>query len=94
MVRPIKPRKLSFDPNVTYFKPKAVPMAFLDEVVLEPDELEALRLCDCEDLDQINAAKKMGVSQATLQRILASARQKTAEALTKGKAIKITREGK
>ena len=53
------------------------------------DELEALRLCDFKNLDQVEAAKKMRISQSTLQRILSSARQKVAEALTEGKAIKI-----
>ena len=89
MVRPIKKRKISFDPNVTYFKPRAVPLAELEEVDLASDELEALRLCDLEEMDQIKAAKKMGVSQSTLQRIITSARKKISGALIKGKAIKI-----
>ncbi len=89
MVRPIKKRKVFFDPNVTYFKPRAVPLVELEEVDLEADELEALRLCDFEELSQIKAAKKMGISQSTLQRILTSARKKITEALIKGKAIKI-----
>jgi len=89
MVRPIKPRKITFDPNVTYFKPRAVPLSMLEEVDLSIDELEALRLCDFKNLNQVQAAKKMKVSQSTLQRILSSARKKIAEALIKGKAIKI-----
>ena len=89
MVRPIKPRKISFDPDVTYFKPRAIPLSILKEVELEKDELETIRLCDLKDLDQMKAAKKMGISQSTLQRILDSARKKIAEALIEGKAIKI-----
>jgi predicted DNA-binding protein (UPF0251 family) len=89
MVRPIKQRKISFDPNVTYFKPRAIPLVELEEVDLNVDELEALRLCDYEELNQTKAAKRMGISQSTLQRILTSARKKVSEALTKGKAIKI-----
>ncbi|MBZ9572865.1 DUF134 domain-containing protein [Patescibacteria group bacterium] len=87
--RPIKPRKVLFDPNVTYFKPRAVPLSMLEEVNLDADELEALRLCDLENLDQAEAAKKMKISQSTLQRILASARKKVSQALIEGKAIKI-----
>lgn len=64
-------------------------MSELAEVELAIDELEALRLCDFMDLDQTEAAKKMKVSQSTLQRILVSARKKVVEALIKGKAIKI-----
>lgn len=89
MVRPIKPRKISFDPNVTYFKPRAMPLSSLEEVDLKVDELEAVRLCDLKGLNQSEAAKKMHVSQSTIGRILSSAREKIAEALIKGKAIKI-----
>ena len=89
MVRPIKPRQVSFDPNVVYFKPRAVPLSVLEEVDLSLAELEALRLCDLENLKQAEAAKKMKISQSTLSRILISARKKIAEALIKGKAIKI-----
>lgn len=92
MTRPIKPRKVIFDPNVTYFKPRAIPLFMLEEVDLAVDELEALRLCDLKDLDQVEAAKKMGISQSTLQRILSSAHKKIAQALIEGKAIKITKK--
>lgn len=77
------------EPGVTYFKPRAVPMSELEEVSLELEELEALRLCDSSGLDQSEAAEKMGVSQSTLQRILSNARRKAADALTSGKAIRI-----
>ncbi len=89
MPRPIKKRRISFDPSVTYFKPRAVPLSELEEVNLRTDEIEALRICDLENLSQVSAAKRMGISQSTLQRILHSARKKVSEALIKGKAIKI-----
>jgi predicted DNA-binding protein (UPF0251 family) len=89
MVRPLKPRRVLFDPDVVYFKPRAVPLSLLDEVELGIDELEALRLCDHKNLEQTEAARKMKISQSTLQRILSSARKKVAEALIEGKAIKI-----
>ena len=92
MVRPIKQRKVSFDPNVTYFKPRAIPLSMLGEIDLGQDELEALRFCDLKNLNQAQAAKKMKVSQSTLQRILASARKKVARALIEGKAIKIKKK--
>ncbi len=89
-MRPIKKRLIEFDPEVTYFKPRAMPLSALKEVDLGIDELEALRLCDLSNLDQVEAAKKMKISQSTLQRILTSAHKKIAEALIEGKAIKIT----
>jgi predicted DNA-binding protein (UPF0251 family) len=90
MPRPPKTRQIRFDPNVTYFKPRGIPLAILEEVDLGIDELEAIRLCDQENLDQIEAAKKMKISQSTLQRILTSAHKKIAQALIRGRAIKIS----
>lgn len=89
MPRPIKPRGVFFDPDVTYFKPRAVPLSMLEEVDLDTDELEALRLCDYKGLSQNKAAKRMKISQSTIQRVLTSARKKVSEALIEGKAIKI-----
>jgi predicted DNA-binding protein (UPF0251 family) len=53
------------------------------------DELEALRLADMLSLSQTEAANMMNVSQPTFNRILASARQKTAECIVTGLAIRI-----
>jgi hypothetical protein len=94
MVRPIKPRRVVFNPDVIYFKPRAVPLSELKEVGLGVDELEALRLCDLKGLKQEATAKKMKISQSTLQRTLTSARKKVAAALIKGKAIKIRKNKK
>ena len=80
---------MAMEPGVTYFKPRAVPLSSLEEVILLVDEFEALRLSDAEKINQAKAAKKMGVSQPTFSRLLTSARQKTADAVTHGKAIKI-----
>ena len=77
------------EPKVTYFKPRAVPISEIQEVELQADELESLRLCDAMKINQTESAERMGVSQSTLQRILTSARRKTAEAIVEGKAIKI-----
>lgn len=93
MVRPIKKRKVYVDPKAVYFKPRAIPLTELKEIDLERPELEALRLCDYKKTGQIKAAKRMGVSQSTLQRILGSARKKVATALVKGEAIKIEKKG-
>lgn len=58
-------------------------------VTLNYEELEALRLCDYEAFDQDKAAEAMQVSRGTFQRILYSARRKSASALCEGYAIKI-----
>lgn len=82
-------RCTNFKPGVYYFKPQGIPMQFLEEVVLMSDEVEAIKLYDVDELEQIDAAKKMKISQPTFARILASARKKITEAIIKGKAIRI-----
>ncbi len=89
MVRPRKLRMVNFEPGVTYFKPRAVPLRKLAEIELAIDELEAMRLSDMERLSQAEAAEKMEIHQSTFQRTLARAREKVADALVNGKAIKI-----
>ncbi len=89
MPRPRKKRRINFNPNVTYFKPRGVPMKSLEEVSLSHGEAEALRLYDQLDFSQTEAAKKMDLSQSTFQRIIKSAHKKVAQGLIEGKAIKI-----
>lgn len=91
MPRPRLYRKVQFDPSVTYFKPRGVPMMGLDVVELTTEEMEAYRLRHISDLEQQEAAGKMDTSQSTYQRILYSAYKKIADALINGKAIKIVR---
>ncbi|AEE90456.1 conserved protein of unknown function [Tepidanaerobacter acetatoxydans Re1] len=89
MARPPKWRHVEFIPDITYFKPAGVPLRQLDEVVLTVEELEALRLKDLEGLEQEPCAERMNISRPTFIRIINSARTKVAEALVKGKAIRI-----
>lgn len=90
MSRPRIPRKLRFNPGVVYFKPQGVPLRELEEVMLEADELEALKLYEVDNLEQTKAAVAMGISQPTFARILDRAQRKVAEAVVCGKAIIIT----
>lgn len=91
MPRPRLRRRIQFNPRVTYFKPQGMPMRFLGVVSLTSEEMEALRLKNVENLNQMQCAKHMNTSQSTLQRILTSAYQKISEALVEGKAIRITK---
>mgnify|MGYP003991609889 CR=1 FL=1 len=61
----------------------------LQEIVLTPDEFEAIKLIDLDKLPQSEAGNKMKISQPTLSRILQSARNKIADSIINGKAIKI-----
>jgi uncharacterized protein len=64
-----------------------MPMSEVEQMVISRDELEALRLCDGDDLTQEQAGMRMGVSRGTVQRILAVARKKVAQALAEGKTV-------
>jgi predicted DNA-binding protein (UPF0251 family) len=66
-----------------------VPVSQLEETVLSVDELESLRLADLGGLYHEEAAARMNVSRATFGRIVEAARQKVAEALVQGKALRI-----
>jgi predicted DNA-binding protein (UPF0251 family) len=61
----------------------------LEEVIFTKEEMEAIKLKDFDGLEQTEASKKMHTSQSTFQRILVSARIKIAEAIVKGKALRI-----
>jgi predicted DNA-binding protein (UPF0251 family) len=89
MPRPYKCRRVAFMPEVTFFKPAGIPLRALSQVRLTVEEAEAVRLKELEGLEQEAGAAKMNISRPTFQRILASARQKIADALLNGKAIRI-----
>ena len=89
MARPRLCRRVGIIPESNYFKPRGIPLAMLEEVVLTVDEFEAVRLADLDGLYQEQAAEKMNVSRQTFERIIESAHKKVAEALVKGKALKI-----
>lgn len=89
MGRPQLWRRVSFVPAITYFKPAGIPLVNLQEVRILVEEAEAIRLKDFESLEQEECAQKMNISRTTFSRILDSARQKIADALLNGKAIRI-----
>jgi len=84
-------KKIKFEPNVVYFKPQGIPLQDLEVVEISLEEIEAYRLRHINDLEQIEAARKMKTSPSTYQRMLYSAYKKIADALINGKAIKIIR---
>ncbi len=75
-----------------FFNPSGKPLNELDVITLEHDELEAIYLCDGQDLNQEQAGKMMGVSRGTVQRLLAAARKKMVEVLVGQKALAIVGE--
>ncbi len=82
-----KPRHCQCSFKGKAYKPTGVPMSEVERISVSLDELEALKLCDLDDLTQEEAGDRMGVSRGTIQRILSLARKKVAMALATGKAI-------
>jgi len=89
LARPTKWRKVEFIPNIQYFAPSDIDAASMQENILRIEELEAIRLKDIEGMEQEDCADKMEVSRQTFQRILNVAREKIADSLINGKAIRI-----
>jgi uncharacterized protein len=89
MARPKKNRIVNCNPTAYYFKPRGIPLGDLESIILEKDELEAMRLADCLSLSHEEAAQKMQISRATFGRIIKSARNKVASSILTGKAIEI-----
>lgn len=87
--RPRKNRNLCGDLRAAYFKPRGIPLVNLAEIVLEVDEIEAVRLADLEGMYQEEAAAQMGISRATFGNTIHRAHQKIAEALIQQKALKL-----
>ncbi len=77
------------DPKFIYFKPAGIRMYELEEITLNIEEIEAIRLSDLKKLNQSECAKIMKIHQSTFQRLLTKARNKIANALINGYAIKI-----
>ncbi len=71
------------------FKPIGIQMRELEVADIPLDEFEAIRLCDFEEKNQIEASEIMGISRGTVQRLLQSGRKKIVDALLNTKVINI-----
>lgn len=89
--RPMKPRTIGIRGIVNRFVP-AVPSdigARKGAIVMNFDELEALRLVDYLGLTQEEASEKMGISRGTVWRCLDRARRKLVAMLVEGRELVI-----
>jgi predicted DNA-binding protein (UPF0251 family) len=89
MARPRKHRRCREFNGDRVMKPRGIPMTDVEIIRLRLDELEAMRLCDLEGHEQIEAGLKMRVSRGTVQRLLKSGRAKTARAILDSAALVI-----
>ena len=88
VARPILNKIINTIPLFVCYVPYGVSEKNLEEITLTLEELESLNLKDKQGLDQSDSAKKMGISRATFQRLLKSARKKMITAILEGKAIR------
>jgi len=88
-MRPKKCRHTCCEINASYFKPRGIPMDQLSEVILDFDEIEALRLAHLQSLYQEEAATFMNISRQTFGRIIDSAHKKITDAIINGKALRL-----
>lgn len=86
MPRPRKCRRVGFVPDNQCFHPQ---LQNQEEVILNVEEVESIRLSDYLGLEQDLAADSMNVSRGTFQRIVNSARKKLADAIIHGKILRI-----
>ena len=84
-------------PNPVYINHTSTIKAFNPEpethgepIQIEPEELEAIRLTDLENLNQEQAGERMGVSRGTIWRLLQRGRTKIALGLIEGRRIEIS----
>jgi len=86
-----KNRHIEADHSGVCFKPCGIERVNLQRVVLDEDEMEAIRLSDLEGLYQQECADKMEISRTTFSRLIESARKKIADALLNQKALRINK---
>ena len=90
-----RPKKVKFIqnmPKVVQFSPRGKP-GRPDEIALDIEEFEALKLADFQGFSQTQGATAMRVSRPSFGRILRSCRKKIADALVNGKVIRIRMGG-
>jgi predicted DNA-binding protein (UPF0251 family) len=87
MARPKIERRICGRASHHCFKPNGVAFHQLEQVIILPEELEALRLADLQGLSQQQAADQMGISRQTFGNTVKSARSKVAKCLVEGHAL-------
>ncbi len=89
MARPKKRRRVCRLPENSRFGPLDSPANSGGFVSMTIDEYETIRLIDLEGFTQEECARQMNIARTTVQGIYNIARNKVAESLVYGKALKI-----
>jgi predicted DNA-binding protein (UPF0251 family) len=89
MARPFKNRFVFCAPKMQGYAPFGSEGGSGENIIIQFDEFESLKLVNYDNLPQEEAAVKMNVSRPTLTRIYNSALVKVAKAFVEGKTILI-----
>ncbi|NBK91257.1 DUF134 domain-containing protein [bacterium 1XD21-13] len=87
MPRPRRCRRICREPAYESFIPQGIPCG--EEIVLNLDEYEVIRLVDLEKLTHEQCARQMDISRTTVTEIYETAREKLADSLVHGKILRI-----
>lgn len=88
MARPVRCRKICFEPKFDSFAPCGAGGA--ERILLTVDEFEAVRLIDYEKRTHEQCARQMGVSRTTVTEMYERARTKIADCIVNGKTLCIS----
>lgn len=89
MPRPKRRRRVCSLPNINQYGPRIENDIELDNVIMDVEEYETIRLIDLEKMTQEECAKQMNVARTTIQKIYFDARGKIADSLVNGKNLVI-----
>lgn len=88
MARPIRQRRICFEPKYDSFAPCG--RMGREQVLLAVDEFEAVRLIDHEKRTHEQCARQMGISRTTVTEMYERARTKIADCIVNGKTLCIS----
>ena len=89
MSRPKKKRCVHQPPIYTAFKPVGFRIDDIQELAIQLDEFEAIRLADYVGMEHSEAAEEMEISRSTFTRLIEKARTKVAHFLFEGRYLYI-----
>lgn len=88
MARPIRCRRICFEPRYGSFAPRGTESR--EQVFMTVDEFEAVRLIDYEKKTHEQCARQMEISRTTVTEIYERARSKIADCIVNGKTLCIS----
>ena len=88
MARPVRCRRICFEPKYDSFAPCG--SEIMEQVLLTVDEFEAIRLIDYEKRTHEQCARQMGISRTTVTEMYEKARTKIADCIVNGRMLCIS----